>query len=84
MTQLSLDSLEDRPNPNAAWFDADGRPRRLMWCSDTVRIAHRAGESAPCPYLEPHPRSRADATVLPPIGARHMPAGGCCKDLARP
>jgi hypothetical protein len=39
-------------NPNAHLFDAAGNPRRLLWCSDTVRSpgtpapTHRARISA--------------------------------------
>lgn len=67
--QLSLELEPPRPNPNAHLFDGNGAARRLLWCSDTVRIAFRRGQDAPCPYLGD--------------GARFRPAGGCCKDLAR-
>jgi hypothetical protein len=70
------------PNPNADFFNEDGSPKRLLWCSDTVRIAFNRGEDAPCPYLEPRPSRAEPGTMLPPIGADKMPAGGCCKDLA--
>jgi hypothetical protein len=47
VTQLSLDDAVDRPNPNAHLFDADGKPRRLLWCSDSARLG------GPCPYDDP-------------------------------
>lgn len=81
--QLSLELEPRQPNPNAHFFNEDGTAKRLMWCSDTVRIAFNAGEPAPCPYTEEHPRSRADPEMLPPKGERYRPAGGCCKDLVR-
>lgn len=81
-TQLALDVEPAQPNPNAWMFHADGSPKRLLWCSDTVRIAFHRGEPAPCPYTEPHPRSRVDTELLPPIGIEHRPPGGCCKDIA--
>jgi hypothetical protein len=64
--QLTLE-LEPPVPPDAAFFDADGRPRKLLWCSDTVRIAHRRGEPAECPYTGDR--------------ARFMPGGVCCFDV---
>jgi hypothetical protein len=61
-------------NPNLAFFNDDGSPRRLLWCSDSARLG------GPCPYTEPRV-SRADGSLLPPIGLALMPAGGCCKDI---
>lgn len=66
MTQLSLEDSVDRPNPNAHLFDREGKPRRLMWCSDRVRIALSKGEPAECPYVGEK--------------ARFRPAV-CCKDV---
>lgn len=42
--QLSLELDGPVENPNAHMFTADGRPRRLMWCSDDARLG------GPCPY----------------------------------
>lgn len=44
MTQLSLDFELERPNSNAAFFNPDGSPKRLLWCSDEARLG------GPCPY----------------------------------
>lgn len=81
MTQLALELEPPRPNPNAHFFNEDGSPRRLMWCSDSVRIAWRKGVEVGCPYTDPRPSLADPGTVLPPIGLRHRPAGGCCKDI---
>lgn len=43
--QLALDLEPRAPNPNAWMFDEQGRPRRLLWCSDTARLG------GPCPYV---------------------------------
>lgn len=67
MTQLSLDDAVARPNPNAHLFDREGKPRRLMWCSDRVRIALSKGEPVECRYVGEQ--------------ARYRPDGGCCLDL---
>lgn len=53
--QLALELEPPTPNPNAWMFNADGTPRKLMWCSDTVRIAWRRGEELPCPYPDRPP-----------------------------
>lgn len=51
--QLTLDDLAPAPpNPNAHLFDADGKPRRLLWCSDSAR------KGGPCPYLGEKARFR--------------------------
>jgi hypothetical protein len=50
--QLTLDVEPPRPNPNAGWFDNVGRPRRLLWCSDSPRLGGR------CPYGLEEPRER--------------------------
>lgn len=70
MTQLSLELERPAPNPNADWFNEAGTPKRLLWCSDTIRIGWTKGVDVPCPYLGDR--------------ARFRPAGGCCKDLAAP
>lgn len=44
MTQLSLLD-EGKPNVNTAFFNADGSPRRLFWCSDGARLG------GPCPFV---------------------------------
>lgn len=76
MTQLALQLEPPQANPNAHFFNADGSPKRLLWCSDSARLG------GPCPYLEPRPSLSEPGTTLPPIGRDRMPAGGCCKDLA--
>lgn len=53
--QLSLDLSGGEPapaNPNAWMFNADGSPRRLLWCSDTARMG------GPCPYVGAKARYR--------------------------
>jgi hypothetical protein len=50
MTQLSLFAELPPSPPNAHLLRADGTPRRLLWCSDSVRMAHHAGEPVRCPY----------------------------------
>lgn len=67
--QLSLDSEVPAANPNAWMFNADGTPRKLLWCSDSVRIAWRKGLELSCPYEGER--------------ARFMPGGVCCKDVER-
>lgn len=52
MTQLSLDDAVARPNPNAHMFDREGKPRRLMWCSDAARMGKG------CPYVGEKARFR--------------------------
>lgn len=42
--QLALAESAPAPNPNADLFDESGRPRRLLWCSDSARMGD------PCPY----------------------------------
>lgn len=67
MTQLELAVDGPRARPDPAFFDAEG-PRRLLWCSDAVRIAFHKGADVPCPFLGDRERFR--------------PVGGCCKDIA--
>lgn len=51
--QLQLELDPRRVNPNAHLFDEHGQPRRLLWCSDAVRI-----RGAPCPYRGEYVRFR--------------------------
>lgn len=48
--QLALELEPPAANPNARFFNGDGTPRRLLWCSDVVAAAVRAGGDPPCPY----------------------------------
>jgi hypothetical protein len=52
VTQLALDLEPDRPSPNAHFFNADGSPKRLLWCSDSARLG------GPCPYVGAKARFR--------------------------
>jgi hypothetical protein len=40
------DHAPDCSNPNLWMFDAEGNPRRLLWCSDSARLG------GPCPYVD--------------------------------
>lgn len=42
--QLQLEVEPRAPDPNAWMFNADGSPKRLLWCSDDAR------GGGPCPY----------------------------------
>lgn len=50
--QLRLELTPRVPNPNAHFFNADGSPKRLLWCSDSARLG------GPCPYLGDRARFR--------------------------
>jgi hypothetical protein len=52
VSQLALDFDPGRPNPNAAFLNADGTPKRLLWCSDEARLG------GPCPYATGSGRER--------------------------
>jgi hypothetical protein len=52
VTQLQLELEAPRPSPNAWMFNADGSPKRLLWCSDTARLG------GPCPYTGERARFR--------------------------
>lgn len=67
--QLSLDLTPAAPNPNAHLYNEDGTAKKLLWCSDSVRISFHRGEAAACPYVGGRERFR--------------PGGGCCLDLVQ-
>lgn len=66
--QLGLADLEPATNPNAHLYDEHGKPRRLLWCSDTARMG------GPCPYTGERARFRPtggcckDLAAAPPPG----------------
>jgi len=49
--QLAIElDLGASQTANVRFFNADGSARRLLWCSDQVRMAHHRGEPVVCPY----------------------------------
>jgi hypothetical protein len=62
--QLQLELEVHEPNPNTDFFDSSGKPRRLLWCSDSARMG------GPCPYVGDRARFLPAAGCCKDIRAR--------------
>lgn len=55
---------QDCANPNIGkWIDGEGRPLRLLWCSDSARMG------GPCPYVGDRARFMPAGGCCKAIGA---------------